>query len=104
MFDPIKPKLIEPHYPGYAIRFDLEAGTGPEDEPGWNYQEVHIPNLFYPTIVSALIHHRYPVDAEIALINNYLTDPDTRASEWQDYQDWRNFAKNYTNNTLGIKK
>ena len=42
--------------------------------------------------------------AEIALINNYLTDPDTRASEWQDYQDWRNFAKNYTNNTLGIKK
>ncbi|MDD3535359.1 MAG: hypothetical protein PHC50_04350 [Candidatus Cloacimonetes bacterium] len=104
MFDTIKPKLIEAHYPGYAIRFNLEPGTGQENEPGWNYDEVRVPNLYYSTIVSAIIHHRYPVDAEIALLNNHLTDPEPSADEWAEYQSWRGFAKDYVKMTLGVEE
>jgi len=103
MFDTQKPKLIQESFPGYLIRFDLTEEIKNE-EAGWSYKETAAPNLEYGTVVAAIIHHRYPIDAEIALLNNYIVDPEARASEWQEYQDWRAFAKTYTRETLGIEK
>lgn len=104
MFSTEKPKLIELIPRGYAVRFDVEESEGPDGEPGYSYEEVNVPDLNYSTIVSGIIRHKYSESAEIAHINNQLNDPEGRADEWHEYQDWRDFAKAYTRETLGIAK
>ena len=41
----------------------------------------------YDVLVSELIHHKYSVDAEIALLNNYYLDGES--DEFKEYQSWR---------------
>ena len=43
----------------------------------------------YPVLVSNFIHERYSPDAETALINNYLADPDEYREEYLAYQNYR---------------
>lgn len=104
MFNTEKPKLIQQIYNAYQIRFDVREGKGPEEEDGWEYTEVEVSNLKYATVVSGIIHSKYPIDAEIAIINNLIVDPENRVEEWNNYQSWRTFAKEYTSETLGLKK
>ena len=44
---------------------------------------------YYPVLVSKLIHERYSADTETALINNYLSDPETYGEEYRAYQVFR---------------
>lgn len=44
---------------------------------------------YYPVLVSKLIHERYSPDAETALINNYLANPETYGEEYRAYQAFR---------------
>lgn len=104
MFNTEKPKLIERLPRGYTVRFNLREAEGPEGEPGYSYDEVSVPDLNYSTIVSAIIRHKYSESAEIAHLNNRINDPEGRADEWQQYQAWRDFAKTYTRETLGVVK
>lgn len=49
----------------------------------------------YDTLVSALIHTKYSVDNEVALINNALEDIANLAdnAEYKEYQEWRSKCK-----------
>ena len=47
----------------------------------------------YPKLVSEYIHKRYSADDETALINNYISDPETYGEEYQEYQAYRNEVK-----------
>lgn len=53
----------------------------------------------YDNLVSELIHHKYSVDAEIALLNNFYINGEN--DEFNEYQSWRTkckeVAKNYIN-------
>lgn len=47
----------------------------------------------YPKLVSEYIHKRYSADDETALINNYISDPETYGDEYHEYQAYRNEVK-----------
>lgn len=57
------------------------------------------PTNSYDVLVSELIHHKYSIDAEIALLNNYYLDG--KSDEFDEYQHWRakckEAAKQYLN-------
>lgn len=47
----------------------------------------------YPKLVSQFIHERYTVDDELALLNNYNSDPATYGDEYREYQAYRSEIK-----------
>ena len=59
----------------------------------------------YDNLVSELIHHKYSVDAEIALLNNFYINGES--DEFNEYQSWRTkckeVAKNYINENEEVK-
>ncbi len=101
MFNTLKPELVKQMVGQYAIRFNLLAATGQDNETGWQYDEIIVKDLRYETVVAALIHFVYSIDAEIAIINNHINDDEE--IEWQDYQNHRAWAKSYAGTTLGLK-
>ena len=46
-------------------------------------------DVLYPRLVAQYIHERYSPDDETALINNYLSDPETYGEEYREYQAYR---------------
>ena len=46
-------------------------------------------DVLYPRLVAQHIHERYSADDETALINNYLSDPETYGEEYREYQAYR---------------
>lgn len=44
-------------------------------------------------LISALIHYKYPINEEIALINNYIITPDAYLNKYSEYQKWRTQCK-----------
>ncbi len=46
-------------------------------------------DVLYPRLVAQHIHERYSADDETALINNYLSDPQTYGDEYREYQAYR---------------
>lgn len=61
-------------------------------------------NMSYDEVVARLIHARYSQDAEVALINNALSDIANIAdnAEYAEYQRWRNKCKETAKNYLGL--
>lgn len=61
-------------------------------------------NMSYDDVVARLIHARYSHDAEVALINNALSDIANIADnvEYAEYQRWRNKCKETAKNYLGL--
>lgn len=47
----------------------------------------------YDANVTALIRCKYSLDAELALINNYIDDPDKYREEMIEFQAWRKKCK-----------
>lgn len=47
----------------------------------------------YAPLVSCIIRSRYSADDIEALVQNYLSDPEKYAAEWQQLQAFRNQAK-----------
>ena len=43
----------------------------------------------YPKLVSELIHKKYSLDDELALLNNHNADPETYQQEYAKYQAYR---------------
>ena len=60
------------------------------------------PQKWYPIFVSEYIHERYSADAETALINNYIADPQGHAQEYAQYQSYRTECKERAREILGI--
>jgi hypothetical protein len=93
------PPLLAKSGKQYVIRYNVtEIMT--EDGKRWECNEVFANSVDYGSIVSALIHSEYSVDAEIAIINNYIAEAEE--TEWSAYQAHRTWAKTYTNDTLGV--
>lgn len=59
--------------------------------------------LVYPILVSKYIHEKYKADAETALINNYLADPEEYGEEYRKYQAYRVECKERAKRELGIE-
>lgn len=59
----------------------------------------------YDILVSELIHHKYSIDAEISLLNNYYLNGEN--NEFKEYQSWRakckEAAKQYLNKNEEVK-
>jgi hypothetical protein len=84
------------------IAFNLEKITREteegESETFYQYDEVVVSrSADRNDMIRAIIHQKYKIDDEIALINNHLYDPDnsTYAQEYTDYQERRQFAKDF---------
>lgn len=95
----VKPVLVEKVPNGYAVRYDL---TENEDDDGtyWEAEEVVSPTVSYEDVVTALIHAKYSLDSEIALLNDHISAPEASTVEWQAYQAWRSWSKWYASETL----
>jgi hypothetical protein len=66
-----------------------------ESEGSFKYDQVTVTNdATRNEIVSAIIRSRYTADDEIALINNLNKGDEKYVNEYNDYQDYRIFAKN----------
>lgn len=96
----VQPVLLERTAAGYVVRWDLAQVTTEEDETRWECEEAIAAARTYEAVVSAMIHHRYTTDQEIATINNHLMGKDE--DEWLEYQAWRAWAKAYASGTLGL--
>jgi hypothetical protein len=56
----------------------------------------------YVPLVVAIIRSRYTEDQVEAILNNYLTDPDGHATEFQQLQAWRKKAKSAAREYLAL--
>lgn len=93
------PPLLSQRGHDYVIRFNV-AEVSTEDGIRYECDEVLCGDSHYGSVVSALIHAKYSVDAELAIINNHLTNDEQ--TEWNEYQSHRAWAKNYATETLEI--
>lgn len=96
----VQPLLLERTSIGYVVRWNLNQVTV-EDGVRWECDEVIASARTYDAVVSALIHSKYDIDRELATINNHLIGQDE--DEWQEYQAWRAWAKEYAGTTLGLE-
>lgn len=59
--------------------------------------------IAYPILVRKYIAKRYSVEDELAILNNYATDPQKYATEYQTYQTFRAECKARAKEELGIE-
>ena len=57
----------------------------------------------YPILVRKYIAQKYSVEDELAILNNYATDPIKYASEYSAYQTFRAECKQRAKEELGIE-
>lgn len=87
-------KIAEKHKTSsvYFLHFDsvaVEDGTIIEAKEA----AIFVKNATYELLVSAFIHVKYSLDDEIALVNNYVTDPAGYEEDYKVYQEWRKYCK-----------
>lgn len=98
-----KPPLLEKSGANYAVRMNLKKVDTDEGKM-WECDEIMSPTTNYDDVVAAIIRASYSLNAEIAMVNNYLTEPGERQAEWEAYQTVRSNAKAYAGDTLGLAK
>ena len=59
--------------------------------------------IAYPIYVRKYIAERYSVEDELAILNNYASDPTKYASEYSAYQTFRVECKQRAKEELGIE-
>ena len=76
----------------YYVPYNIteEAGTYT-----YRYVPVNPSNYNYGGLVDAIIGVKYPLKEALAVINNYLYDPENEKyiAEFHEMQKWRQFAK-----------
>jgi hypothetical protein len=94
------PPLLAKSGRNYVVRYNV---TEVMTEDGLRYEcdEVTTNSVSYDSVVAALIHGIYSLDAEIAILNNHIADDEQ--VEWGEYQAHRAWAKTYAGETLGLK-
>lgn len=56
----------------------------------------------YPILVRKYIAQKYSVEDELAILNNYASDPQKYATEYQTYQAFRSECKQRAKAELGL--
>jgi hypothetical protein len=59
--------------------------------------------ILYPILVRKNIAKKYSVEDELAILNNYATDPVKYAEEYNAYQTFRAECKQRAKTELGIE-
>ena len=61
------------------------------------------PDKWYPILVRRYIAKKYSIEDELAILNNYATDPQKYATEYTAYQTFRAECKARAKEELGIE-
>lgn len=89
------------------VIFNVIEKYDEENIKSYYYNYVDVENLNKGEIVRSLIHDKYSIDDEIAILNNYNEDPERYKSDYEIYQVFRNeckiIADNIVNNLPLIK-
>lgn len=89
------PAITEKSNGKTQVRFNIEPFTRTmmdKEQSGYNYEYVEIiGDLSRPKIIDAIITSGYSKDAELALINNEISEPGTK--DYAKYQELRMLAK-----------
>ena len=75
----------------YYFRHNIEASENNSHFVEADEEVVIVPNATYSTLVSALIHTKYSVDDELAILANHAADPTNaeHLATYNEYQSWR---------------
>lgn len=90
-----KPKMVFKRYNRstmYYVPYDISEDNGTYY---FKYVPVIPDDYNYGGLVDAIIGVKYPLKNCLAIINNYLAEPENEEykSEFSDMQEWRKFAK-----------
>lgn len=88
-------KAIHAYNDTYFFRHDAEELNEGSDMVTAQEEVVVVPHATYNTLVSALIHTKYSIDDELALLANHAEDPTDadHLAEFTAYQAWRDKVK-----------
>ncbi len=89
-----------------TVNFNVQEINGEAYRYRWQSVTLEPGIWHYDPIVSAIVQLEYPTDRMQAVVNNYLADPgdEAAATEMQDMQDWRRFAKEVAHGALDYVK
>ena len=99
----IKPDILETCVLGGVRRYDINIDVVQEGEMyKWEQVNVPIEKWNYSGVVDALVQYKYPIDKMLAVINNYLLDPEDAYAidEFNKMQAWRKEAKEIAKEAL----
>lgn len=106
----IEPQLLQKYNRGLLINFNVEEIQVQNEEGGtetqYEYEQVFVKiSASREEIIAAIIHNHYPIDDEIATINNYLADPDNAKvkAKYEIYQARRAFAKTLVDGVMSAR-
>lgn len=87
--------LIVEYNDTYFFRHDVEESNEEPDMITAQEGVVVVPHATYSTLVSALIHTKYSVDDELAILANHAADPNNaeHLAIYNEYQAWREEVK-----------
>ena len=90
-----KPKMVSKRYGRstmYYVPYDIFENNGTYS---YKYVPVIPDDYNYGGLVDAIIGVKYPLKECLAVINNYLFDPENEEykMEFSEMQEWRKFAK-----------
>ena len=95
-----RPNAVEKIGNKYQVRWDIIQNDKTfEDDviDNWDFNYVNCDQLNRGSIIRAIIHDKYPlIDDELAVINNADIQPEA----YQEYQEYRQFAKKIADETI----
>ncbi len=79
----------------YYFRHNIDASKNNSNFVEADEEVVIVPNATYGTLVSAIIHTKYSIDDELAILANHAADPTDaeHLATYNEYQAWRTEVK-----------
>lgn len=91
-YEPIGVELVNGQY---QCNFDVEQKEI-DGRIMYEFDSVYANELSGEAIKNAIIAYRYPLDRQLELLNEFLANG--ASDNWNEYQDWRQHAKDVVAN------
>lgn len=99
-----QPALVDLRNSKFQFIYNQEEVTKPDPDGAlktfWEYDYIEVTGSEEAIIIAALIHQRFSLDDEIALINNYNLGTQVGIIEYNTYQEYRSTIKELVKTTL----
>lgn len=99
-----QPALVDLKNGKFQFIYNQEEVTKPDPEGAlktfWEYDYIEVTGCEEAIIIAALIHQRFSLDDEIALINNFNLGTQAEIDEYNTYQQYRSSIKELVKTTL----
>lgn len=99
-----QPALVDLRNSKFQFIYNQEEVTKPDPDGTlktfWEYDYIEVTGCEEAIIIAALIHQRYSLDDEIALINNFNLATEVGIAEYNTYQEYRVLIKELVKTTL----